>query len=270
MMANMVTSDKGIVALMMSEGIVIRRYKDVVGVWTIGVGVTAAAGADINPNTFTGIITISHAIEMFRHVLKSYEAEVNRLVKVELKQHQFDAMVSFEYNSGGLQYKNKRGQTRYAKILTHVNAGNFHAAHDAFMGWIKPKSLIKRREHEQRVFRNADYGNGIVAVWDADDHGRLRFKKKINGFDLISSKSFADHMSEDLQKPEMPGADKPVAKSKTFWGAVAGFVTTLVTAFAGLDWKVQLALIAVVCGGATWLIISERLKYRELARKWGL
>ena len=40
----MQTSAQGVAALELEEGVVLRAYRDVAGVWTIGAGLTAASG----------------------------------------------------------------------------------------------------------------------------------------------------------------------------------------------------------------------------------
>ena len=141
-------STKGLLFLMNKEGVVLTSYKDSVGVWTIGVGHTAAAGA---PKPKPGLeITLDGAVELFRHDIKKYEAAVNRAVKVKITQYQFDALMSFHYNTGGIN------KARLTKLL---NAGDVHKATDAFMGWLKPPEIIDRRKAEQALFKTGNYGN---------------------------------------------------------------------------------------------------------------
>ena len=70
------TSERGVAFIAALEGVVTRAYRDVAGVWTIGVGHTAAAGP---PKPVAGM-TISRA-EAFRILagdLPRYEARVDR------------------------------------------------------------------------------------------------------------------------------------------------------------------------------------------------
>ncbi len=87
----MKTSTNGLLALINHEGIVLSSYRDSAGVWTIGVGHTAAAGP---PKPGPGLrITLEQAIRLFGEDIRRYEAGVERAVKVSLKQHEFDAPV---------------------------------------------------------------------------------------------------------------------------------------------------------------------------------
>ncbi len=144
----MKTSVQGLLFLMGKEGVVLPSYKDSVGVWTIGVGHTAAAGV---PKPIPGLeITLKEAVNLFRQDIQKYEAEVNRAVTVIITQYQFDALVSFHYNTGGI------ARARLTKLL---NAGKIHKATDAFMGWVKPASITGRRKDEKALFKTGNYGN---------------------------------------------------------------------------------------------------------------
>lgn len=148
-------STKGLLFLMNKEGVVLPAYTDDVGVWTIGVGHTAAAGP---PTPKAGDeITLARAVKLFQRDIKRYEDDVNRAVTILIEQHQFDALVSFHYNTGGI------GRARLTKLL---NAGDIHGASDAFMGWLRPPSITGRREDEQELFAIGNYGNtSKVAVY---------------------------------------------------------------------------------------------------------
>ena len=141
---------------MVHEAIVLSSYTDTAGVLTIGVGHTAAAGL---PNPTPGLtITFKEAVEIFRSDIVKYEADVNQAVKVPVQQHEFDALVSFHYNTGGI---------KIAKLTKSLNAGDHIAAAAQFMGWTKPPEIIGRRRKEQKLFATADYGNiGSVLVYD--------------------------------------------------------------------------------------------------------
>jgi len=141
------TSTKGLLALMNHEGVVLQSYRDSVGVWTIGVGHTAMAGA---PKPTPGLkITLKQAVDIFRDDVKKYERDVNRAVNVPIKQYEFDALVSFHYNTGGIFR---------AKLTKKLNAGDRAGAAAGFMGWVRPPEIIGRRKKEQALFRNGNYG----------------------------------------------------------------------------------------------------------------
>jgi lysozyme len=167
------TSDKGKVALAIKEGVVPAPYLDSVGVWTFGIGHAETSGIAPNPRQMPKGMpadidaAIRDAFRLFGPTLERYEAAVRAAVKVPLQQHEFDALVSFHYNTGGI------GR---AAITRHLNAGDRAKAADAFMGWVRPPEIRGRREAEQRLFRDGVYPTGSIPVYDvtaANKPGRV-------------------------------------------------------------------------------------------------
>ena len=89
-------STKGLIEIMSHEGVCLSPYKDSVGVWTIGVGITKWDG--VSPKDM-GDITMPQAIDLFRARIGSYVRPVQAL-PLTLSQTQFDALVSFTFNCG--------------------------------------------------------------------------------------------------------------------------------------------------------------------------
>lgn len=193
------TSQRGLKALAVSEGIVDTAYLDnaTPPVWTIGIGHTTGAGAP-NPKDWIGRkMTIKQVFEMFDRDIVKYEAIIDRNVKVPLKQHEYDALVHFVYNIGEPNFKK-------SKLLTNLNAGNkTEAWKSGFHGWLKPASLRGRRDRERAIAQAADYGPAIAPLYTADVKG----KTKRNG-------------SIDLSKIKFGAAalpESPVDSSASFW-----------------------------------------------------
>jgi GH24 family phage-related lysozyme (muramidase) len=95
----MQTSDKGISLIKEFEGCKLAAYQDSVGVWTIGYGWTQP----VDGKPIRAGMTIKQ--ETAERLLKQgwlATKMTSRLVKVELTQGQFDALVSFTYNLGAL------------------------------------------------------------------------------------------------------------------------------------------------------------------------
>jgi len=168
-------TDRGLVALARHEGIVPGPYRDVKNVWTFGIGHTAAAGPPdpaLMPRGMPADLDagIREAFRLFRADIVAYEAAVLRAVKVPLEPHQFDALVSFHYNTGGIAK---------ASLTRHLNAGNRAAAAAAFMGWLKPAAIRARREAERDLFAKGRYPTGTVTVWAVDLNGRVDFSRHV-------------------------------------------------------------------------------------------
>ena len=171
----MQTSDRGLLALIRHEGVVPGPYLDVKDVWTFGIGHTAAAGPPDPARMERGMPAdldagIREAFRLFRADLATYEVEVLRTVKVPLASHEFDALVSFHYNTGGIAK---------AALTRHLNAGNRAAAAAAFMGWLRPAAIRSRREAERDLFARGRYPAGTIPVWTVDRNGRVDFSRPI-------------------------------------------------------------------------------------------
>jgi len=167
------TSDAGVYALALHEGIVPAPYRDSVGVWTYGIGHAETSGLPPNPRTMPRGMpanldaALVDVFRVFRQDLPRYEADVLRAVKVPLKQHQFDALVSFHYNTGAI------GR---ASLVKKLNAGDVKGAAAGFMSWVKPKEITERRRQEQALFASGAYPSGQVTVWGANAAGAVVWK----------------------------------------------------------------------------------------------
>lgn len=95
-------SPNGAMELIGHEAIVLTRYRDSVGIWTIGVGHTKAVGSP-DPSAFTGTLTLQQVFDLFENDVARYVADVNFAVKHAVSQTQFDALVSFHYNTGAIR-----------------------------------------------------------------------------------------------------------------------------------------------------------------------
>jgi lysozyme len=162
------TSARGAADIIAHEAIVLSRYKDVAGVWTIGVGHTAAAGG-LDPATFTGTLTLDAALALFLEDIRKYERRVAKAFTRPLAQHEFDAAVSFDFNTGGIDR---------ATWVETFNAGDREAAIAQIMNWRKPAPIIPRREKEQALFATGRYaGDGNAMVYPATKTGKVLWKR---------------------------------------------------------------------------------------------
>ncbi|AEI71083.1 lysozyme [EBPR siphovirus 2] len=192
-------SDQGLAEIMSHEAIVLSPYLDSVNVLTIGIGHTKAAGPP-DPATVTQPLTVSEAVDLFRRDLVKYEKEVTKALKRPVAQHQFDALVSFHFNTGGIAK---------AALTRHINAGNMDAAAKAFMGWVKPAEIIGRRTKEMVLFRDGTYSHdGTVNVIPITKSRRPDSKRgqRVSVASLLGTKNAA--------KPALP-APKPAPVKAT-------------------------------------------------------
>ena len=155
-------SARGLYFLAAHEGIVPAPYLDSVGVWTYGIGHAETSGLAPNPrNMPRGMpddldAELRRVFEVFRADMEVFSAAVNRAVTVPMEQHEFDAAVSFHFNTGGI------GRATWVKSW---NAGDKEKAAREIMNWRKPPEIIGRRQAEQTLWAHGDYGNHRVAVF---------------------------------------------------------------------------------------------------------
>ncbi len=135
-----------------------RPYVCPAGVLTIGWGHTNDNGRKFKAND---VWTKGECDAEFRADMVRFEQAVRRRVKVELTQHQFDALVSFTYNCG-------EGNLAKSSLLRKVNAGDFEGAAGAFAGWNRGRNpvshqlvvlngLTRRRAAEAKLFAEGDH-----------------------------------------------------------------------------------------------------------------
>ena len=113
--------------------------------WTIGWGST---GPGIGPDT---VWTREQADARFENDLATYAAEVARAVgDSPTTQNQFDALVSFHYNTGAIER---------ATLTRRHREGDYEAAAEQFGRWIRAggqilNGLVRRRKAEAALYRS--------------------------------------------------------------------------------------------------------------------
>jgi lysozyme len=148
-------SPAGLGALAGREGVRTLAYRDSRGIWTIGVGHTAAAGL---PHPCAGMeLTHQQVLDLFKLDLQQYVAAVNRAVKVTCTQNQFDAMTSLCFNIGINGFAG-------SSVARDLNRGDTKGAADAFLLWDHPEELLGRRKAERAQFLTSDAPRQVTLV----------------------------------------------------------------------------------------------------------
>lgn len=146
------TSQQGIGFLERHEGVVLRAYRCPAGIWTIGVGLTAASGV-IKPAAGM-VITRKDASRLLALALnRNYEPAV-RATMPGARQHEFDAGVSFHFNTGAIgraSWVRKWIERDWNGVKTALNLWNKGG------GKVLP-GLIRRRAEEFALLSEAHYG----------------------------------------------------------------------------------------------------------------
>ena len=161
----MQTSAKGIAALEAEEGVVLRAYRDVVGVWTIGAGLTAASGV-VRPKAGM-VISKATATNLLQQALRGkYEPSVHAVMSSVAgtqvtfpKQHEFDAGLSFHWNTGAIR------KASWVKIWVNLGKPRGSEPDDvrrSLMQWTKGggkvlPGLVKRRSREAAMLLEGVY-----------------------------------------------------------------------------------------------------------------
>lgn len=137
-------SENGLDLIRKFEGLRLAAYLCPSGVLTIGYGHT---GSDVKRGQK---IDEDRATELLMNDVKRFETSVNNLVKVEITQGMFDALVSFCFNLGA-------GALQGSTLLKKLNAGDTEGAAEELLRWDKANGkplagLTARREAEQDLF----------------------------------------------------------------------------------------------------------------------
>ena len=145
----MKTSQDGINLIKYFEGFRTKAYLDSVGVPTIGYGHTKGVKMGM-------IITETKAEELLREDLDYFEKKVLELVKVPLRQNEFDALVSFTFNLGEGNLK-KSTLLKKLNNVSYTNPLLMAEVADEFLKWNKAggkvlSGLTKRRMAEREMF----------------------------------------------------------------------------------------------------------------------
>lgn len=137
------------------EGLRLKAYRDIAGVWTIGYGSTYYLGG-VPVQAGDTLSNDTQASVLLANSMAVYEQAVNRYVKVPLTQNQFNALVSFTYNEGP-------GALKGSTLLKKLNAKDYQGAANQLVLWVKitdPETgdkkicdtLVNRRAAERSLF----------------------------------------------------------------------------------------------------------------------
>ena len=204
-------SAQGVAFLEHHEGVVLRAYRDVVGVWTIGAGLTAASGV-VKPKAGM-VIRKDEATRLLQEALRrNYEPAVFKAMP-GAKQHEFDAGVSFHFNTGAIAKATWVKRWRAKAAASVIRAGLL--AWNKGGGRVLP-GLTRRREDEARMLldgvyqiavskpASTDKGIGGKARWALDmtiterarvaaDLHRLGYPSKGEVIDADAVRAFQQH-----------------------------------------------------------------------------
>jgi len=143
-------SEEGLSLIKKFEGCELKAYRCAANVLTIGYGTTKGVTEDME-------ITKEEAESILKEEMHEYEGYVNDMVKVPLKQNQFDAMVSWVFNLGSTNLSS-------STLLKKLNNSEYDEVPSQIKRWNKAggkvlDGLIRRREAEALLFEGKEWEN---------------------------------------------------------------------------------------------------------------
>jgi lysozyme len=145
---SLTTSKEGLEHITKWEGLVLKRYICPAGKPTIGVGHVILPGENYQE------ITKEQALEILAKDVERFESAVKKHITIPLNQNQFDALVSFIFNTG-------EGGLVNTGVQRAVNSGFFASVPAKLEEWSKfrvdgvlkvNKGLLNRRKSEAQLF----------------------------------------------------------------------------------------------------------------------
>lgn len=131
------------------EGCKLKAYKCPAGLWTISWGLTFYPdGTKVKEGD---VITQQEAEDYFNAIVDDFAKKVDALIKSNVSENNFSALVSFAYNVG-------MGNFQRSTLLRKVNANPKDTTIRAeFMKWTRAnnvvlKGLVRRREAEAKLY----------------------------------------------------------------------------------------------------------------------
>lgn len=135
------------------EGFSPKAYQDVANIWTIGYGSTFYKdGTKVKQGDK---ITKSEAELLLNDVVNDFATKVNKVVKVELNDCQFGAIVSLAYNIGTTAFSK-------STLLKKLNKNpNDITIENEFLRWVRAggkltRGLVNRRKKESDFYFSKD------------------------------------------------------------------------------------------------------------------
>ena len=134
------------------EAIVPEAYKDSVGVWTWGVGVTDASGHKVYPRYRNKPATIYRCLEVYEWLLRTkHLPEVLQAFRGrQLTECQLVAALSFHWNTGAI------GSADWVQSCLR---GDDTRAYREFLNWRKPIEILGRRKLERALFFDGSWSS---------------------------------------------------------------------------------------------------------------
>jgi len=232
------------------EAIVRQAYKDSVGVWTWGIGVTSGSGHKVEryigqPQPMKKVLAVYVWLLEDRYA----PAVMRAFAGHDLTEAQFAAALSFHWNTGAIGS---------ASWVQQYKSGNISGAKKAFMNWKKPPEIITRRKSERDLFFDGKWtGNGTAAEYtQVRSSGSIVWGSRKN-VDISRSLKLALSHTPALDHVKSTPAQPPNLKTHTsaplttITGVTAAVVASAGAYMSGVicNWPWLAKLFNASCGG---------------------
>jgi GH24 family phage-related lysozyme (muramidase) len=191
------------------EGLILTPYYCAANVKTVGLGSTISDIPDLPSWPWDKEISVQRAVDLFEQGLAKYERAVNNALKVDIKQHQFDVLVSICYNIG-------IGGMRRSTFMRRVNNKESDRRITAALKmWNKAagrvnRGLVNRRKAESKLWKTGIYkSGGYVSKTPTNSRHRPVYRK---GKRFYILPYFQDQVVDDTPTETVSAAQE----SKTF------------------------------------------------------
>jgi lysozyme len=199
-----------------------KAYQCQAGVWTCGYGATEGV-------TKATHWTKGEALEMFGRELVKHVAAVNKAVKVEVSQDQFDALVSFSYNCG---------TGSVGKVAAVLNAEGPKAAAAKLMEYCKftnpttkrlevSRGLLRRRSAEARLIEPDDTPLGTMPQKVEAPPAKMTVKEAVTKVGAAAGAAGAAATQAKEIIPPVPQAAKDALANAKELQSVGGEIATI-------------------------------------------
>jgi GH24 family phage-related lysozyme (muramidase) len=149
------TSGRGLALIRKWEGLYLKAYKDIAGIWTIGYG--SVNNKQLGISVSSGkTITKEQAAELMAIEVRDKDKTISKLVKVPLTQYQFDTLSSFTYNVGTSALKN-------STLLRLLNRSDYTSVPNQLMRW--SYAYDEKNEVRRQIQGLKNRRNDEVLMW---------------------------------------------------------------------------------------------------------
>lgn len=143
-------SREGTIELVGHEGFVLAPAGQNQDLWRLSIG----RDRRMSEPVVDAKLPVLKLLDRLAPLIRRREREVLTVLKVPVSQTEFDALVSFHYDTRGV---------RRAALVKSLNRRDRASAAKQFLNWAKAETETSRRDKERKLFSKGIYSNGRTA-----------------------------------------------------------------------------------------------------------